>query len=223
MDTITITSFFNNPANIGIYGPSGCGKTTITKEIIKHKDELFLHSINDVVYCYSNFQDIYNTMGDIILYNGFPTVNKIEEWSQKFKFQGYLLIIDDFMVEASAPELMKEAEAIFCKHARHNNVTIIWLAQNIFMKNSRTLSLNTHYFIPLSTKRDRLQLATFGRQIFPSKSHDFMNIYDDAIKSSYRKNCPGYMVINCHPFHSEYRIMTCIFPDESEPILYKLN
>lgn len=222
METITINSFFKSPSILCIFAPSGGGKTTLVKRIIQHKDCLFSDKISGVVFCYSNEQEIYKGINDVIWYNNYPSLEKIDEWVKYFEEKPFIIVLDDFMIEMSS-DYLKETETLFTKHARHRNITIIWLSQHIFMKNSRTLSLNTQYFIALMAQRDKMQIATLGRQIFPGKVNQFLEIYEDSMLTSCRNDSPPYLLINCHPFHPDYRLITCIFPDDPETILYKFE
>lgn len=213
-----------NPCNINIVGSSGSGKTSLTKRIIEQRDSLFANEVKGIVFCYSNEQEMYKTIEGVTWYKGFPTLDKIQEWSLQFNEQNYILILDDWLVEMTG-EYLHQTEALFTKHARHNKVSIIWLSQNLFMRNSRVFSLNSHYFLLLSAKRDKTQISVLGRQIFPGKTADFMEVYRDALRISARSNpfpTPGYLLINCHPFHPEFNLMTCIFTNDKAPILYKI-
>ena len=213
-----------NPCTINIVGVSGGGKTSLTKRIIEQRDSLFANKIEGVVFCYSNDQEMYDSIEDVTWYKGFPTLDKIQEWSHQFNGKDYILILDDWLVEMTG-EYLHQTEALFTKHARHNKVTLIWLSQNLFMRNSRVFSLNTHYFLLLTAKRDKTQISVLGRQIFPGNTSDFMEVYSDALAMSQRSTpfpTPGYLLINCHPFHSDFNLMTCIFPNDKAPILYKI-
>jgi hypothetical protein len=224
MDTITISAYFKNPCNINIVGSSGSGETSLTKRIIEQRDSLFHNKVEGIVFCYSNEQEIYSSIPDVTWYKGFPSLDKIQKWSQQFNGENYILIFDDWLVEMTG-EYLHQTEALFTKHARHNKVTVIWLSQNLFMRNSRVFSLNSHYFLLLSAKRDKTQVSILGRQIFPGKTADFMAIYNNALKASQRTKpfpTPGYLLINCHSFHPEFNLITCIFPDDKTPILYKI-
>src|SRR4029434_9495097 len=57
-----------------------------------------------------------------------------------------LLIIDDVMKDASSNEQVEKA---FTQYVHHRNLSVIYLVQNLFFqgKSSRTISLNTKYFM----------------------------------------------------------------------------
>ena len=57
---------------------------------------------------------------------------------------------------------------------------------------SRTTSVNAHYFILLKTPRDRQQVEVFGLQVYPRKSHIISEDYEKATMIPY-----GYLVVVC--------------------------
>ena len=60
---------------------------------------------------------------------------------------------------------------IFTKISHHRNVSVVYLNQNLFYKNkqTRTLSLNSHYIVLLKNARDETQVANLARQMYPAK------------------------------------------------------
>ena len=51
---------FKSPATICVSGVSGSGKTNLVYKILKEKDSLFELQINNILYCYSIKQPIFN-------------------------------------------------------------------------------------------------------------------------------------------------------------------
>lgn len=90
-----------------------------------------------------------------------------------------ILVLDDLMIDAA--ENM-EMVHLLCVGSHHNNITVIHLLQNLFHKGKamRTASLNCHYCILFPSYRDRLQIQTFGKQIFPRKSKYSMDAFEKA-------------------------------------------
>ena len=81
--------------------------------------------------------------------------------------QFVLLIIHDLMQETD------EAVAnIFTKSSRHRNISVVFLAQNLFPQNkfSRTVSPNAHYIVLFKNARDASQFANLARQMYPKTS-----------------------------------------------------
>ena len=131
-----------------------------------------------------------------------------------------LLVVDDLMFQLSNS---KEMEELFVTLAHHRKITCLFLTQNVFYqgKYSRTISLNTWYFVVLSVRRDIRQLKLLAGQILggggPTKS--FIKAYEDTQKEKY-----GYLLIDVSP-HSvkKHMLRTNIFPDEPPTIIYVLR
>lgn len=138
-----------------------------------------------------------------------------------------VLILDDLMTTASKSN---DVSDMFVKGCHHLNVSVIFIVQNLFAKGNafRTVSLNTHYFVLMRTARDRTQIATLGRQIFPGKGREFVAAYEDSTAKPYR-----YLVSDLHPTTpDELRVRTRILTSETPiflrrftdiaPIIYKI-
>ena len=85
--------------------------------------------------------------------------------------------------------------------------------QNLFFqdKQSRTISVNTHYFILLKNPRDRQQVEAFGQQVYPRKSYTFSEAYE---KTTMRPH--GYLVMDLYPIIPDScRDRTNIFTGEN--------
>ena len=73
-----------------------------------------------------------------------------------------LLVIDDLMSETNS-----EINELFTKGSHHQNISVIFITQNLFYteKDTRTMNLNTHYIVLFKNPRDATQVAHFGRQM----------------------------------------------------------
>ena len=71
------------------------------------------------------------------------------------------LILDDIMIEAS--KSLKITQLF--TGCLHDNLSVIYLTQNLSHKNQRVLSLNSDYMEIFKNPRDNSQLATIARQI----------------------------------------------------------
>lgn len=120
-----------------------------------------------------------------------------------------VLVLDDVMQEAFASV---EIMSLFTINCHHRNMSVIFMTQNIFPpgKCARTISLNCHYIILFKTKRDKLQVQTLGKQIFPGETKYFMSSYRDATIEPF-----GYLLCDLHPrSDKEFQLRTHIFPNE---------
>ena len=185
-DQIEMSGFLSCPSNTMIVSPSFGGKTTLLIELLKNKDHIFAYAIHGIVICYSMEQEIYKEIkGNVIMYNGIPKYDNLVEWSKQFKANHYCCIIDDLLNEMLNKDHLSETEALFTRYGHHLNISFITLSQNLFWKNLRLVSLNTHFFFLLKFVRDKNQLQVFGRQLFLGNGcQTFIHIYNDAIKSS---------------------------------------
>lgn len=200
---------FINPTTILITGPTMSGKSHFVKRLIMEKDYLFLNPPEKVLYAYSIWQDSFNEMKNVTFHQGLPERDMLE--------RNTLLILDDVMAEASVSDQVMK---VFTMDSHHKNITCIFLTQNIFPpgKYARTISLNTHYIILFATKRDKLQIQTIGRQMFPGQSAFFMESYRDSTSKPY-----GYLLCDLHPATDKrFQLRTNIFQDEHPLVYYPL-
>ena len=62
---------------------------------------------------------------------------------------------------------------LFTEGSHHRNLSVICFMQNLFYqgKESRTMSLNTQYLVLFKSPRDKQQITTLARQMYPNRSH----------------------------------------------------
>lgn len=119
-----------------------------------------------------------------------------------------LLILDDLMGQCDI-----KVEKIFTKLSHHNNISIVYLTQNLFYgtKQQRTISLNAHYLVLFKNPRDSSQITYLARQMFPGKSRHLVEAYKDATRLPYT-----YLLIDLKPETDDsHRLRSNIFPDET--------
>jgi hypothetical protein len=194
---------FKHPFTCLIAGPTGSGKTVFTFKLIREAHNQITPTPQKVVYCYGEYQTIFNDYSYINFHEGLPNV---EDFDGK---QRTLLIIDDLMKEAGVG-----VEKIFTKISHHRNVSVIFLTQNLFFqsKHFRTMSINAQYMIAFKNPRDAMQIATLGRQMYPNNSKFLVEAFKDATAKQH-----GYLLIDLHPETLEkYRIRTNIFEGECQ-------
>jgi len=103
--------------------------------------------------------------------------------------------------------------SLFTKGSHHRNVSVVYLAQNLFPKNkfARTISLNAHYMVLFKNPRYATQFANLARQMYPHKSQFAVEAYKDATREPY-----SYLLIDLRPEHDDdLRLQTNIFPGET--------
>jgi len=208
---------FNAPATIGIFGCTLSGKSTWCKRLLENVNSMFLEPINNVLYCYGMYQNMFEELESNIencqLHAGLPTSDDIHELSDGRKHN--LIVLDDLQEELGKDPCM---EKLFTQLAHHLNTSVIFMGNNIFHKHfSRTITINLHIIVLFKNARDLQQIRCLGRQIFPCQGEAFINAYKDSTHQPY-----GYLVIDLSPSGAEQlRLRTNIFPGE-DPIIYKL-
>jgi len=203
---------FTSPCTITLISASSGGKTTFVKQMLAHSAGMFQLDFSKVIYCYGStwqpiFDEMLNDKPDMTFREGLPSVEELETFTTGEKHT--CLILDDLMMEInSSPKI----EKLWTVHSHHFNMTIIYLAHNLYQKSpsARTISLNTQYYILFKNHRDTLQILHFARQIYPNKTQYFMQAYQLATKEAY-----GYIVVDLTSLAVEdYRLRTHIFPGE---------
>jgi len=170
-------TIFIHPFTCLIAGPTSSGKTTIIEKILDQNVDLIKPEINRIIYCYSKWQGGYDILKEKIkaieFFEGIYDIDSIDHNANN------LLILDDLT------HLCEKDESIlnlFTTDSHHKNISVFLLTQNLFSKGKhfRTISLNSQYIILMNNPRDRLQISSLARQMFPKKTHFFIEAYQDA-------------------------------------------
>lgn len=106
------------------------------------------------------------------------------EFVSDFTDKPDIVVYDDLMSDIAGNKSLTD---VFTKKRHHENVTIIFIIQNLFYQSRemRTISLNCMYFILLKNPRDRMQVMNMGKQIFPHSMSYFMDSVNDAFKEPF--------------------------------------
>lgn len=182
------SEIFIHPFNCIISGPTMSGKTFLLKEILKNKDVLIKPSPNKIIYCYKEWQSIYDNfkidVPGIIFVDGLVRYDEID-----MSFNN-LIIFDDLMNEAIQS---KDIMNIFTIGSHHKNTSTFLISQNMFAKGkfARDISLNSNYMIIFHNPRDQQQIAILARQMYPNNSKFLIESFNDV-----SKNPHGYLLID---------------------------
>ena len=204
------------PCTISVIGSTSSGKTTFISKLMWRED-LFVHKISKILYCYSCFQPIFDEMAqvhdNIEFHHDLPSEESIKEFAND---QHNLIVLDDLMSKVSVSQTMQD---LFCQYSHHLNVSVIFISQNIFHRGkcSRSLTLNSHYFILFRNRRDVSQIGVLGRQLFPGKQKNFLSAYKDATKVPF-----GYLFIDIHPKSNELLSLRSDILNELYNVIYIL-
>ena len=133
---------FKVPSNFYISGQSQCGKSYLVRRLLYYLNELFHPVPSKVIYCYGEYQKEFDELHGVDFIEGFP-----EDLTELTRgHEQTLLILDDLMRECSKDQRVSD---LFTRGSHHKGISVLYLTQNLFPpgKLSRTISLNSHYFI----------------------------------------------------------------------------
>ena len=85
---------FRHPFTCSIAEPTGSGKSVFTFRLINEANEMIAPSPEKIMYCYGEYQPIFNEYPQVTFREGLPN---IDECDGKHRT---LLILDDLMAEA---------------------------------------------------------------------------------------------------------------------------
>ena len=206
---------FRHPSTIMISGPTGSGKTKFVERVLVER--LFSVDHNRVFWVYSEWQPAYESLQqlrpDIMFKKGLGDEN--EFYNSLSNFNRNLVILDDQM---SSIGNSKTLSRLFTEGSHHRNLSIIYIVQNLFDKgrSHRTVSLNAQYFVLFKNPRDKSQIDTIARQMYPGKVKFLRDAFQDATKLPFT-----YLIIDMHPETNEgERVLTQIFAGET-PSVYQ--
>jgi len=192
---------FKHPFTCMVAGPTSSGKSVFTFRLITEANKQITPPPEQIVYCYGEYQTEFKKYPWVTFKEGLPDVSEFDG------SQRTLLILDDLMTKTN-----NDVSDIFTKISHHRNVSVIFLTQNLFYqtKQSRTMSLNSHYLVLFKNPRDALQVATLGRQMYPNNSKFLVEAFRDATEKPY-----GYLLLDLRADTLEkFRVRTNIFAGE---------
>ena len=155
----------------------------------KHQPELFeeLMKINPNIEYVQGIPSDINTMFDRKINN--------------------VVILDDMMDEGADD---KRVSQLFTR-GRHDNLSVIFLTQNLFHKKQREISLNSDYMVIFKNARDQSQFSHLARQFMPHNKEFVQWAYNDATQKPY-----SYLFLDLKAeTEDRYRVRSEIIPDEN--------
>lgn len=169
---------FKHPFCMTVAGPSQCGKTHFVSELLKCYNNLFTPAPSKLIYCYSEWQDQFETIRVnvpiAVFHQGLPDyIGDIED---------AVIVIDDLMSECIDD---KDILHLFTRGSHHRNISVIFMIQNVFPqgKYARSISLNSHYLVLFNNPRDKSQIKYLSRQLYPNDSKFFNEVFEEAVTS----------------------------------------
>ena len=109
------------------------------------------------------------------------------------------IVLDDLMAQSSKDKRIAD---LFTKGSHHQNLSIIYIVQNIFHqgKEMRNIILNAHYIVLFKSPRDKQQISMLARQINPGKVQEFMRSYENAMSRP-----QGYLMLDLKPTTDDHQ------------------
>ena len=94
----------------------------------------------------------------------------------------------------------KQVLDLFTKHSHHQNVTVLYLCQDMFPpgKYAKSISRNAHYIIAFKNPRDQLGMRNLLLQVFPAQWQVLQGTFQRLTEHPF-----GYMVLDLHPGSSD--------------------
>jgi hypothetical protein len=193
-----MTVKFRENFTLCISGSSGVGKTRLLLYILENAKQCLTRLPTTIIICFSceqNFYEKFKQFGiPVILHKGVLENDPPE---------GSLIIFDDLQTETD------KILPFFIKLSHHLHLSVIYITQNIFLKQNRDITLNTNYIILFASWRDKKQISILASQIDPNNSSWIIKSYRDATKQPFT-----YILFDFTPkTQEEFRIRDHVVPE----------
>ena len=125
-------------------------KSVFTLNLIQHAEQVITPPPESIMYCHGEYQKVFDDYSKVEFHDGFPDLLTFDIKSST------LLVLDDLMTSTD-----DRVVDLFTKISHHRNLSVVYPTQNIFYKNkqSRTLSLSSHYLVFIKNARDASQVT----------------------------------------------------------------
>ena len=177
---------FLHPFTMMVAGMTGCGKTTLTPGILSSIEP----PPEKLIYCYRHWQPMYDSLKraipNIIFIQGLPDGLSDDQYFDKSCRN--VIVLDDLMSTSCKD---KRVTSLFTDGSHHRNLSVITLSQNMYYSKDPTQRRNCQYIILFKNPVDMQSVMTFARQMYPSKPHILMDVYNEAVAKPY-----GYLVVD---------------------------
>ena len=181
---------FEHPFSMQLAGNRRTGKTHFTKELLLKNQELVAPHLDVIVWFYgAPQQDVFAELTDALqarqqrieFVHGLPTDgSRLQDVIGEHAGRK-LIVLDDLMEKASN---RADVAALFT-HGRHEDVSVIFLTQNLFHKSkyARDMSLNSDYMVLFKNPRDASMITHLGAQM--GNAEFLKQAYRDATKEPF--------------------------------------
>lgn len=191
-----------------VAGPTGSGKTELVKRLIKKAADIGSPPPVEIIYCYDIWQNSFNSIrGHVRFHEGMIDVRRDITNDGRNRW----LVIDDLMHEIAGKD---DTNSLFTKFSHHMNISVFFIVQNLFKKENRTVSLNSHYFFLFKNPRDGTSVSILARQAFPGRVKFVEEAYEDATKSPH-----SFLMVDLRQDTSEKARLIGNFASDSSPMV----
>ena len=199
-----------------VAGGRGGGKTTFTKHL-KEWDWLIHPTPQRILWCYAKHQpNLLKELIGVVQAVEYVQVMPPEIDSLFDRNVNNLIILHDMMDEATQD---KRVSQLFTR-GRHNNLSLIYLTQNLFHKNQREICLNSDYMVIFKNPRDKTQFTNLAKPFMPREYKFLLWAFEDATKLP-----RSYLLLDMRPeTDNKLRVRARIFNDVSySQVVYVLT
>ena len=166
-----------SPFTAILVGPTGSGKTVEMEHLIANREFNCTKPPVQVIYCYGAWQPRFDMMKDVTFVEGIVDVEDIpNDGKQRW------VIIDDLMEEVGGSAKLNN---LFTKHSHHRNLSVFYIAQSLFRKEHRIVSVNAQYMFMFKNPRDSLTVDNLSKQAFSDKVREVRGVYKKATKQKH--------------------------------------
>ena len=194
-----------------VAGMTGSGKTAWVQTLLQQAQNVIDLPPERIVWCYSQWQPAY-----MVLVATIPQIEFVKGIPPDLEHDSYfdvnkrdLIVFDDQMIDAGGD---KRIVNLFTRGSHHRNLNVIYIVQNLFHqgKGSRSISLNSHYLVLFKNPRDKLQIVTLAKQMYPGQTHSFIQRYEEAVQRRF-----GYLLVALRTTTQDScRLRTNVLPGE---------
>lgn len=178
------------PFSLIVAGPSNCGKTTFVIDLLKNEERVIDNKFDYILWFYGETfpRNDFLQARNIKFHQGLPeSFNNLIDPGKRG-----LAIFDDLMSECGNNKLITE---FFTKRTHHENVSIIFISQNLFHegRERRNFTKNATYLCIFNSPLDQTIAYNMGRKLMPKNLKAFVNLFTHAVGRPY-----GYLFIDGH-------------------------
>ena len=195
----------NNGSSIQVVGPSGAGKSLFVSTLLATPN-YFKNPIQHIYWHMGVEEEAGMTSNHMKRLKNITYIKGIKpNFADKLKKHD-VIVIDDLYDDVNS---IKNFNDLFTKISRHNEITVIFITQNLFHQGGkhRTRNLNVQYLVIFKNPRDQTIINFLSNQAFPLNKKFLIDAFNDATSKPH-----GYLFIDfTQRCEDEIRVRADIF------------